>query len=60
MMRNSASNTRRVRIRNDYWAEEMVEIADDGSNDWMDTKWAEVQQGSGASADSVAVMEAIC
>jgi hypothetical protein len=27
--------------RNDYWADELVEIADDGRNDWMNTKWGE-------------------
>lgn len=26
--------TRAFDLRNDYWAEEMVEIADDSSNDW--------------------------
>jgi hypothetical protein len=27
---------RAFELRNEYWAEELVEIADDGSNDWMD------------------------
>lgn len=26
---------RAFELRNEYWAEEMVEIADDGNNDWM-------------------------
>lgn len=26
---------RALELRNDFWAEEMVEIADDGRNDWM-------------------------
>jgi len=34
-----SSNTRAFELRNDYWAEENGRDADDGSNDWMDTKW---------------------
>jgi hypothetical protein len=30
---------RALELRNDYWADELVEIADDGRNDWMETKY---------------------
>lgn len=35
----SKQYARALELRNDYWAEEMVEIADDGKNDWMETKY---------------------
>jgi hypothetical protein len=42
-MRNSASNTRAFELRNEFWAEEMVEIADDGRNDWMTRTYGDTE-----------------
>jgi hypothetical protein len=33
-------------LRNEYWAEELAEIADDGSNDWMDVSTLLADTGS--------------
>jgi len=41
-MKTSASNTR-ARSNYEFWAEEMVDIADDGRNDWM--TWTYVDTG---------------
>ena len=30
---------RAFELRNEYWAEDMVEIADDARNDWMETRY---------------------
>lgn len=31
---------RAMELRNEFWADEMVDIADDGSNDWMERELA--------------------
>ena len=33
-----------LELRNDFWADELVEIADDGKNDWMETKYCSVDR----------------
>lgn len=57
----SEQYARAFELRNEYWAEELVEIADDGSNDWMDTKWGpkfnkEAASGRGGDLPTVASM----
>ena len=32
---------RAMELRNEFWADEMVDIADDGSNDWMERELAD-------------------
>jgi hypothetical protein len=39
----SKQYARALELRNEYWAEEMVEIADDGRNDWMTRMYGDTE-----------------
>lgn len=39
----SPNSTRAFELRNEFWADEMEDIADDGSNDWMELELANGQ-----------------
>jgi hypothetical protein len=39
----SKQYARAFELRNEFWAEEMVEIADDGRNDWMTRTYGDTE-----------------
>jgi hypothetical protein len=44
---------RAFELRNDYWAEEIVEIADDGTNDWVGKRCSNAAESSLSSSRGI-------